>query len=149
MAEDIDKTVRVAAPVDEVWRLWTTSEGIARFFASESRVEPVVGGAFEMYFLAEPDEVGRGSEGCTVLGVEPNRRLSFTWNAPPDVPTLRRSRARTEVDLTFDAAGEETVVRLHQHGLGDGPDWEAYRDYFDAAWEQVLSNLRGLFESSG
>lgn len=147
MAGNIDRQVRVEAPVEAVWRLWTTSEGIAEFFTRESTVELKVGGKFEMYFLPEPDEVGRGSEGCTITGFEPGKRLSFTWNAPPSVPSLRLANRFTQVDVTFEADGADTIVRLHQYGLGDGPDWDAYHAYFDAAWGRVLENLRECFET--
>src|SRR5262245_60457765 len=60
------KEVVVEAPVECVWRAWTTTEGIASFFAPNSRIEMQLGGAYELYMgMMKPDESGkRGTEGC-------------------------------------------------------------------------------------
>jgi uncharacterized protein YndB with AHSA1/START domain len=42
----IQKEVVVNAPIEAVWKAWTTSEGVATFFAPEAVVEPKPGGAF-------------------------------------------------------------------------------------------------------
>lgn len=34
----IELSVTLSAPVAEVWRAWTTSEGVVEFFAPEARV---------------------------------------------------------------------------------------------------------------
>jgi len=49
----IDKTVDVNASVDDVWDAWTTRAGIVSFFAPDAKIEPRVGGAFEVYIDPE------------------------------------------------------------------------------------------------
>src|SRR4030042_2061962 len=51
LAPDITVTKVVNAPVAEVWKAWTTTEGIESFFAPKAvKVEPWPGGAFELWF---------------------------------------------------------------------------------------------------
>lgn len=44
----IDKSVVVDATLDQVWDSWTTREGIIGFFAPDAKIEPKVGGAFQI-----------------------------------------------------------------------------------------------------
>lgn len=136
------KEATVAAAAEEVWKAWTDSKAMAKFFAENSEIELEPGGAYEMYFSMEPPPGSRGAEGCTVLTYVPYELLAFTWNAPPKIPTLREAQARTQVVLRFRAKGpEETHVVLTQHGFGESPVWQEYYEYFDAAWGRVFQSM--------
>ena len=51
LAPDITVTRVINAPVADVWKAWTTAEGIESFFAPKAaKVEPWPGGAFELWF---------------------------------------------------------------------------------------------------
>jgi len=52
----IDKTVEVAATLDQTWSAWTTRQGITSFFARDAKIEARVGGAFQISIdpLGEP-----------------------------------------------------------------------------------------------
>lgn len=76
----------LAAPVEAVWNLWTTAEGITSFFAPGANVEPRVDGLYEIFFNPAAEPGKRGADGMRILAFEPRKRLSFTWNAPPSQP---------------------------------------------------------------
>jgi len=139
------KQVVVNAALDEVWSAWSTVAGARSFFAPAARIEPIPGGRYELLF--DMDEVpGRqGSEGCRVLEIEPNERLAFEWNAPPEFPEIRGQRTRVEVRLSKMAA-KTTGVDLAMSGWGEGAEWEQVYAYFDRAWEVVLARLTYRFE---
>jgi uncharacterized protein YndB with AHSA1/START domain len=142
----IDKEVVVAADIEQVWVAWTTRDGIVTFFAPDARIEPWVGGAFEIYFnpLAEPGQ--RGADGMRFMALQPPRMLSFDWNAPPSLPQVRGQR--TFVVLRLQPVSErETRVQLHHTGWGEGGEWDKAYAYFDRAWSNVLANLKKRFES--
>ena len=91
LAPDIVVTKTINAPVADVWRAWTTTEGIESFFAPKAaKVEPWPGGAFELWFGVTMPEGSRGSEGCKVHSVKPMEQLVFEWNAPPTIPAIDR-----------------------------------------------------------
>jgi uncharacterized protein YndB with AHSA1/START domain len=147
----IHTEVVVSAPVSEVWHCWTTSEGIGSFLTN-AHVELRIGGPFEIYFGgADVPEGQRGSEGCKVLSYEPERMLSFSWNAPPKFGPLREERTWVVVRLESEAAG--TKVTLTHLGFAeraaeapaDREKWGEVRAYFSHAWPSVLAALQGHF----
>jgi uncharacterized protein YndB with AHSA1/START domain/uncharacterized protein YciI len=146
----IEKEVVVSASTDEVWRAWTTAEGVTSFGPPKAKIELRVGGAYEWYFMPDQPPGSRGSDGCRILSYLPARMLSFDWNAPPSIPTLRDSGAKTQVVLELaEQAPGQVRVKLTQLGFGEGEDWDRYYVYFDKAWGRVLDGLQRSFESSG
>ncbi len=144
----IFKTAVVKAPLSDVWKTWTTTDGVKSFFAEDARVEAVPGGAFEIYFSKDAPPGSRGSEGCKVLSVDPMRSFAFDWNAPPSLPTVRAQR--TNVQLLLEALGPREVrVRLFALGWGTGEEWVKAHQYFDKAWSFVLANLEKRFAEAG
>ena len=133
----------VACPPDSVYRLWTTAEGVGEFLGVTARIEPRVGGPYEFAFLAEAPDGVRGGEGCRILALEPDRLVVFSWNSPPGFET-RGQHTWVVLSLTPVAAG--TRVRLAHWGHGSGPQWDANREYFAAAWASVLDALAGYCE---
>jgi len=124
----------VNAPVADVWKAWTTAEGIESFFAPKAaKVEPWPGGAFELWFGVNLPEGTRDSEGCKVHSVKPMEQLVFEWNAPPTIPTIRV--LRTLVYLDFKPLPDNrTELTLRNFGYGDGEEWAKNKAYFTQAW---------------
>lgn len=140
----IVKTATVKAPIAEVWKAWTTEEGITTFFAPAARVDPRPGGAFEMHFNPFAKPGLKGADGMVFLALQEPRMLSFTWNAPPHLPEVRGQR--TAVTVRFKDAGDgATEVRLAHAGWGEGGQWDKAYEYFDGAWGRVLANLAKRF----
>ena len=149
LAPDILVTRVINAPVAEVWRAWTTTEGIESFFAPKAaKVEPVPGGAFELWFRVDNPEGSRGSEGCLVHSVKPMEQLVFQWNAPPEISSIRK--LRTLVYLDFKPLPDNrTEVTLRNFGYGTGEDWAKAKAYFQNAWPAVMGSLEKRFAAKG
>lgn len=139
-AAPITYSVDVPAPLDEAWALWTTKEGLQSFFAPYAEIEPETLGALDIWFFPENDPGFRRAEGMRLLAFEPNDRLVFTWNAPPNLPYARERLATVEV--TFDAVAERmTRVTLTHGNFGRHPEWHLTREYFQVAWTVVLNRF--------
>lgn len=145
-----DKTVRsetyVPAGVQKVWASLATGDGWKTFLGTDATIEMRPGGKFEVLFVPEAPEGQQGSEGCTVLSYLPERMLSFTWNAPPQFPSVRAAEHKTIVVIDLMKAGaDRTLVRLTQHGWpGAGEtsaEWDGAFEYFSKAWPGVLEAL--------
>lgn len=148
LAPDIVVTKVIDAPVADVWKAWTTTEGIESFFAPKAaKVMPEPGGAFELWFGLDHPEGQRGSEGCLIHSVVPQRQLVFEWNAPPTLPTIRRLRTLVYLDFA-PLEGDRTSLTLRNFGYGQGEEWAKARAYFENAWPAVMASLQKRFARS-
>jgi uncharacterized protein YndB with AHSA1/START domain len=142
----IDKDIVVQATLDQAWDAWTTRAGITSFFAPDARIEPRVGGAFQVYMDPGAPAGSKGADDMRFLALQPNKMISFDWNAPPHLPEARAQR--TFVVVRFEPLGENsTRVSLHHTGWGDGGEWDEAYAYFDRAWGFVLNNLKKRFDT--
>ena len=151
--------VTLEAPPAEVFRLWTSKEGIRKFFAPAARVEARVGGRYEILFAPDKDPEGKshGTTGARILKLVPGKELAFEWitfagdellgyNAPPFAPPAERNARPlpTWVELRFDPVKgrpEQTHLRFAHYGFRDGEKWEKSFQWFQRAWKGVLDEL--------
>jgi len=142
----IEGQVIVNASVEDVWKAWTTCEGIKTFFAPGCNIELRSGGPYEIFFAPNAESGMRGGDGMIVLAFQENKMLSFTWNAPPSLPEARKQV--THVTIRFEKVDEtKTKVTLHHDGWGEAGEWDKAFDYFTHAWNKVvLPRLKYRFE---
>jgi uncharacterized protein YndB with AHSA1/START domain len=137
----LERVIRVEAQVDaepkQVWEAWTTSEGIMSFFARACNVDLSVDGVYEILFDPDAEPGLRGGEGNRFLAIQPENMLSFTWNAPPHLPEVRKHLTHVVVRLDREADGRTRVMLTHD-GWGSGGEWDAAFDYFVRAWRDVV-----------
>jgi hypothetical protein len=80
-----------------------------------------------------------------MLAIEPFKMISFTWNAPPEFPDIRKQQTHVIVRF-YELADNKAKVTLTQDGWGSGDEWQKVRAYFARAWgEIVLPGLRERF----
>jgi len=141
------ETVVEAAPA-EVFRLWTSEDGIRNFLAPDGRVDPKAGGRYEMIFnpAVDPEGARAGTKGACILRIETDRRLDFEWSV--GVPSvswdLKDSDFVTWVEVTFEAVPgrpDATRVRLVHEGFRTGGSWETAFPFFQKSWRNVLDRL--------
>lgn len=142
----LNKEIVVAAPIAEVWRAWTTREGITSFFAPEAEIDARVGGAFHVHFDPFAAPGAKGADDMRYMALQPPTLLSFDWNAPPHLAQARQQRTFVIVRLK-DLDGKSTRVSLHHVGWGEGGEWDQAHAYFDRAWGGALVNLKKRFDS--
>jgi uncharacterized protein YndB with AHSA1/START domain len=136
----------VNASPHEVYKAWTTTEGIKTFFAPDGKVELKKFGDYHIYFFPDAPEGSRGAEDEIVLAFEENKMFSFTWGFPPSLPDLRANQ-KTVVNIRFFPT-EDGMTKVHflQTGWGEGEDWQKGFEYFVQAWGNVvLARLRYRF----
>lgn len=142
----IDKEVVLKASLDQAWKVWTTREGITSFFAPDAVIEPRVGGAFHIHMDPAAPAGAKGADDMRFMALQPQKMLSFDWNAPPSLPEARAQRSFVVVRF-FPLTETTTRVTLHHTGWGDGGEWDKAYAYFDKAWAGVLGNLQKRFDT--
>ena len=146
MEKQISYQISIPASLHEVWNAWTTEEGAITFFAPKCKIDLRPGGAYEMLFNLDAPPGEKGGEGMIILAIQPEKMLSFTWNSPPNLPTVRGEMTHVVVYLESKGA-DETHVSLVHDGWGEGDEWDQAHDYFTRAWgEIVLPRLKYRFE---
>ena len=138
--------IDIPATIKEVWKAWTTKEGAESFFAPRCNIDLKVGGAYEMLFNLEASPGEQGGEGMVILAIQSESMLSFTWNSPPHLTTVRGQRTHVVVRFSETDEGKSRVT-LHHDGWGEGGEWDEAFDYFSSAWgDVVLPRLKYRFE---
>jgi uncharacterized protein YndB with AHSA1/START domain len=118
---DVVKEIDVRASPSDVWKAWTTVDGVKTFFAPAARIDLRPGGAYEIAF--------DGTAGSTVVAIEPMKKLAFGWSIAPHAPTT--------VTVELLPQGKTTRVRLTQSGSTD--------EHFERTWGVVLARLAHRF----
>lgn len=118
-----------AFPAERIWRALTQPHLIEEWLMKND-FQPVVGHRFNL----------RGEWGgvldCEVLVIEPNERLSYTWNYPHDDATYD---LKSVVTLTLTPTGKGTHLRMEQSGFRP----EQKQAYHGArhGWQEFLEKL--------
>jgi uncharacterized protein YndB with AHSA1/START domain len=146
-ARSIHQEVDLAAPPERVFQLWTTLEGVRRFLAPDARIDPRVGGRYEILFQPDkdPEGVRQGTKGAHILRLEKNRVLAFEWRGREDMAEMNIEPLPTRVELTFEpVAGQpgRTHLSLTHSGFLRGAGWDRSYDFFNQAWAVVLARLK-------
>lgn len=130
---EIHKTVVINAPVEKVWSLVSTSEGIAAWFMPNN-FEPVLGHEFVLH--AGP----YGEAPCKVLELEPPQLLAFSWTKDWIVRIeLKDLEDKTEVHLYHQGWDADKVTEF-------GQPHTAIRDNMDSGWTGIAAKLKETAE---
>lgn len=131
-------------PVETVWELISTSQGLMRFFAVHVELDLSVDGLMDVWFFPQNPAGLKGAEGMRVLAIEAPYRLQFTWNQPPFLKNIQNQR--TVVELLLKAGDKQSSIILNHSGWGKGAEWEQAQAYFSGAWPMVLKRLAYVCE---
>ena len=120
-------------PPDKVWRALTQGPLIEEWLM-QNDFQPVVGHKFN--FRAAPMPHWNGVTDCEVLVVEPNRRLSYSWNASGEEAA---TGLKTLVTWTLTPTERGVLVRMEQSGFRP----EETRNYQGASygWQKHIGGL--------
>ena len=128
----------VAAPVDHVWRAYTTPEAITRWNAASddwhttaAAVDLRPGGAFSSRMEAKDGSAGFDFAG-TYTDVVEHERVAYTLGERTAEVVFRPGPAGTDVRVTFDAEPTHSVEQQQQ-------GWQAILDNFKRYVERAES----------
>ena len=127
---------RVPHSLDKVWRALTQGPLLESWLMAND-FQPVVGHRFT--FRMPPMEGWNGVTDCEVLSVEPQRALSYTWNASGEEAA---TGIRTVVTWTLEAEAGGVLVRMEQSGFR--PQDKRNETGAKYGWERNLGQLEAV-----
>jgi uncharacterized protein YndB with AHSA1/START domain len=131
--------VRIPAKVGEVWRAFSTSDGLRTWLAPNAVADLRPQGEWTVHFP------GGSTGGGTIVSFVPERELVLAAMAPDQFPTVRKER--TTARFEFQVDGDATRVRLTQTGWKTGKEWDDAYEYLATGNAQLLSTLLRRFTS--
>ena len=113
--------------LEKVWRALTQGPLIKEWLM-DNDFQPVVGHRFD--FRSTPMPNWNGVIDSEVLVVEPNKKLSYSWNS---------LGLKSVVVWTLAATEDGTLLRMEQSGFG--PDQEANYKGAKYGWQKFIGGL--------
>ncbi len=120
-------------PPEKIWRALTQGPLIEEWLMKND-FQPVVGHRFN--FRATPMPHWNGVTDCEVLVVEPNERLSYSWNASGGEAA---GGLKTVVTWTLTPTKGGVLVRMEQSGFR--PEDEAGYQGASYGWQRFVGGL--------
>jgi uncharacterized protein YndB with AHSA1/START domain len=145
MRRSHETIIDVKATPEEVFRAITDPEQIVKWFCTESRVDPRVGG--EYHFSWGPGMDGQSTisawEPGKHFGTYSERSTSYSGKGALDTGVVQRMC----VDYYIEALGGGiTRLRLVQSGFGPEAAWDDEFTDTKSGWKDFLKKLKELVE---
>ena len=123
----------MAHPPEKIWRALTQGPLIEEWLMKND-FQPVVGHRFN--FRATPMPHWNGVVDCRVLVVEPNKRLSYSWDASGEEAA---GGLKTVVTWTLTPTKDGVLVRMEQSGFR--PEDETNYQGANYGWQRYVAGL--------
>ena len=137
----------VNAPIEDVWRMWSTSDGYKALGVALADVDLRIGGLIRSRYSANGALGDEQTIENEILAFEPPRMIAIRIHrAPADFPFKQAwKRTWTVVTLT-ELDGGRTQVRVASLGYGNDQESLAMRRFFERGNDQTLKALMSHFE---
>lgn len=134
--QDIKQTIIFEAPIQKVWKIVSTSEGIASWFMPND-FEPKLGHEFHLQSPFGPSP-------CKVVELDEPNRLSFTWDTDGWIVSfiLKELEDKTEFTLIHSGWKEPDTILPKANEKSS-----VIRDRMDNGWVDIVNErLRKVVE---
>ena len=125
-------------PPEKIWRALTQAPLIEEWLMPND-FAPAAGHRFN--FRTAPMPHWNGVVDCEVLAIEPNNRISYTWNTSG---ADAASGIKTTVTFTLMPASGGTLLRMEQSGFR--PEDKANYQGASYGWQKFLAALERVVE---
>ena len=137
----------VNAPIEEVWKSFSTKEGIESWMVAKTDFELRVGATWRTSYNKDSNLNDDGSIHHIILAYDPGRMLAFrTVKTPGNFP-FPNAIAKTWNVIYFEPAGAgHTKVTTHMLGFEDNDESQKMRTFFEAGNRTTMDNLIRRFK---
>jgi uncharacterized protein YndB with AHSA1/START domain len=135
----------VNAPVAEVWRIFTTSEGFKATGVAHASVDLRIGGTIRSHYDPKARLGDPGTIVNEILAYEPERMLAIRIKEAPASFPYRSAMQGTWTVVHFTPSGEMTHVRIVGLGYRDDAESQAMRTFFAEGNRHTLDTIAKPF----
>lgn len=136
----VEQEMEIDAPLSAVWKALTEAKELVRWFPTETRVNPGLGGSI---WLRWEDEY-EAESGIEIWEPERHLRLMFPIHGSTEFATDYFLQSRTSGGRVGGGGG--TVLRVVTSGFGVGDDWDVQFEDVRSGWAFELCGLRHYLE---
>jgi uncharacterized protein YndB with AHSA1/START domain len=132
----------VNAPIEEVWKSFSTREGIESWMVAKTEFELRVGATWRTSYSKDSNLNDDASIHHTILAYDPGRMLAFrTIKTPGNFP-FPNAILKTWNVIYFEPAGaSRTKVTTRMLGFEDNEESLKMRAFFEAGNKTTMDNL--------
>ena len=140
----------VNAPVDRVWRLFSTKEGIESWMVAKTEFELKIGATWRTSYSKDSNLEDDASIHHVILSFDPGRMLSFRTVKPPKGFPFPNAIAKTWNVVYIEPLGESrTKITARMLGYTDDEESRQMRGFFVQGNQQTMDALVKRLESGG
>jgi uncharacterized protein YndB with AHSA1/START domain len=135
------------APVEAVWKAWTTKAGLEAWLVGKTEIDLKVGGIWLTNYNKESNLKDESTIEQTILAFDPGRMLAFrTTRAPANFP--HRKITQTWTVVYFEPAGPgKTRLTARMFGFGDDEESKSMRAFFERGNRFEMDKAIKFFEN--
>jgi len=138
----------VAAPIEEVWRVWSTSDGFRSTGVSLADVDLRVGGLIRSRYNAGGVLGDDQTIENEILAFEPPRMIAIRIHKTPAGFPFKEAWKHTWTVITLTPLGDRsTHMRAASLGYGSDPESQMMRRFFERGNQQTLDALVAHFSA--
>jgi uncharacterized protein YndB with AHSA1/START domain len=136
----------VDAPVADVWKVWTTSEGYRLVGVALADVDFRIGGLIRSRYSASGTLGDAETIQNRILAYEPMRMIAMRIDKPPASFPFKEAWKNTWTVVTLTPLSDgRTHVRAASMGFGSDQESVAMRRFFERGNDETLKTLVGHF----
>jgi uncharacterized protein YndB with AHSA1/START domain len=136
----------VEAPIEEVWKIFATSEGYKVLGPALAEVDLKVGGTIRSRYAADGALGDAETIENTILAYEPPTMMALRIAKTPGSFPFKHAWKSTWTVLTLAPVdGGKTVLRAASLGFGTDEESVAMRRFFEAGNQSVIENVQRHF----
>lgn len=137
----------IDASPSEVWKAWTTSDGLRQWMAPVVEIDLRLDGLMRSNYNPEGKLGDDGTIENRILAFEPERMLAIkVAKAPKALPFPNAVQKMWTVIYLTEVGASQTKVRAVGMGFTDDPESSRMREFFQKGNDYTLDKLREHFK---
>jgi uncharacterized protein YndB with AHSA1/START domain len=142
-------TVSIEAPVAEVWKAYTTSEGYAAWAAPVVEVDLRAGGSIRSHYDPDAKLGDPQTNRLRIVNYVPERLLTLQADVSENWPEILRADAENLYNVILFESPTPDTTRILSYGLGyrDSTEMRGLMGFFEVAnatlYEGLIAQLEG------